>query len=291
MKTISITGGAGSVGSEVVALLAVRGHRVRVFDLPTCDFGPFEGLAQVEVLRGDIQDKDAIRRAVRGADAVLHLAALLPPVSERDREATMAINVEGTANVITAMRDECPQAHLVLSSSVCVYGDTSEADGLVGASYRTQAADLYAESKIEAERLVVASGLAHTILRISGISVPAFLKPPQPWPFTADQRIEFVCRTDVVAALAACAEMEGGARKVLNIAGGTTWRMLGREYVARFNEVMGLSPIDARYSEGAETFAWYDTGESQRLLGYQRTSFERFLELLDAAIVEALGGP
>ena len=291
MKTILITGGAGSVGREVAAQLAADGHRLRIFDLPACDFSPFQAMPQAVVIAGDIRDGEGIDWAVQGVDAVLHLAALLPPVSERDRQATLAINVGGTANIISAMERHCPAAHLVLSSSVCVYGDTGGADAPIDITYRTHAADVYAESKIASERLVLESRLPHTILRISGISVPAFLEPPQPWPFAADQRIEFVCRTDVVAALATCASLDGlGAQgRVLNIAGGPTWRMLGREYVARYNEVMGLSPEDGAYSQGIETFAWYETDESQRLLGYQRTSFARFVELLEAAIVEALG--
>ena len=157
-----------------------------------------------------------------------------------------------------------------------------------------QAVDLYAESKIEAERLVVASGLDPIALRISGVSVPAFLAPPAVWPFQADQRIEFVCRDDVVQALAACVTDEvpsarGSSGRVFNVAGGPTWRMLGREYVARFNEVMGLPPEEGLYSERPGYFDWYDTIESQAALGYQQTTFERFVGLLDEAIEAALG--
>jgi nucleoside-diphosphate-sugar epimerase len=290
MKRILITGGAGSVGREVAACLAARGHRVRVFDLPGCDFGPFEGVAQVQTVKGDVRDLDGLRRAVSDVDAVIHLAALLPPTSERDREATMAINVGGTANVIAALERESPDARLILSSSVCVYGDTSGAAPPVRASSPTQVLDRYGESKIDAERLVMASRIDHVILRISGISVPAFLEPPQVWPFRADQRIEFVCRGDVVAALAECAETEEASGKLWNIAGGPTWQMLGREYVARFNDLMGLPAEDARYSERPGYFDWYDTAESQATLSYQRTSYAQFLELLQEAIDDALGG-
>jgi hypothetical protein len=66
--------------------------------------------------------------------------------------------------------------------------------------------------------------------------------------------------------------------------------MLGREYVAGFNEVMGLPPEEARYSERSGYFDWYDTDESQATLGYQQTSFTQFLELLQKAIDDALGG-
>jgi len=290
-KTVLVTGGAGSVGREVVRLLAARGCRVRAFDLPGCDFSPLEGAAAgaCEIVEGNILDLDAMRRVVAGVNVAVHLAALLPPNSERSREATMAVNVQGTANLIDALKSADRDARLVLSSSVCVYGDTSARQPPIGVDTPLSPSDFYAESKIKAERLVLASGLDCAVLRISGISVPAFLAPPEVWPFRAEQRIEFVCRDDVVQALAACVERADASGQVFNVAGGPTWRMLGREYVARFNEVMGLPPEEGQYSERAGYFDWYDTNESQADLGYQQTSFERFLELLNEAVEAALG--
>jgi nucleoside-diphosphate-sugar epimerase len=290
MSTILITGGAGSVGRALVAHLATDGHHVRAFDLPNCDYRALERAAGVEVCKGDITDLESIRRAAAGVDTVIHLAALLPPRSEWRREATMAINVGGTENVVAAMQSACPRAHLVLSSSVCVYGDTSAMQPPVRVSTPYHPADHYGVSKMEAEKRVIASPLPYTILRISGVSVPAFLAPPEVWPFTAEQRIEFVCRADVVAALAACVGNERARGQVFNIAGGPTWRMLGGEYVACFDAAMGLPPEEGTYREEPGTFDWYDTEASQAILRYQHTSFERYIELLEGAIEEAMGG-
>jgi len=287
-KKVLITGGAGSLGRELTASLTRFGHRVRVFDLPSCDFSSFAALARVEVLTGNIRDLDRVRRAVSDVDAVVHLAALLPPASERDRDLTMTVNVGGTENVVEALERESSGAHLIFSSSVCVYGDTTGEEPPIRVSQSQCALDIYAESKIEAERVVLLGAPTHTILRISGISVPAFLEPPAVWPFMRDQRIEFVCRTDVVAALSACVCAVDAAGKVFNVAGGPAWQMLGYEYVARFNEIMGLPPEAARYAERPGWFDWYATSESQDVLSYQRTSFHRFLELLEQAIEDAL---
>ena len=289
-KKVLVTGGAGGMGRELAVCLARTGHWVRVFDLPLCDFGPFEDMACVEILRGDIRDVDEVRRAVSDVDAVIHLAALLPPASERDRDATMSVNVGGTENVVEALEQESRDAHLILSSSVCVYGDTTGEEPPIRISHSQCGLDFYAESKIEAERIVLGGTLLYTILRISGISVPAFLEPPEVWPFMEDQRIEFVCRTDAVEALSACVHVPEAVGKVFNVAGGRTWQMLGSAYVARFSEVMGIPPEEARYSDRPGWFDWYDTGESRAVLRHQRTSFGRFLELLERAIEEALGG-
>jgi nucleoside-diphosphate-sugar epimerase len=240
-------------------------------------------------MKGSIGDVDLLRRAVSGVDAVVHLAALLPPASERDRDLTMAVNLDGTQTLLSAIRSESRDIHLVFSSSVCVYGDTYALAEPIQVERPPAPHDIYGESKAAAETTVRDAGVAHTILRISGVSVPAFLAPPPVWPFLEDQRIEYVCRDDVVRAMFRVATSDPH-NSTLHIAGGRTWRMTGREYVAQFNEVMGLEPEDAVYASEPGSFGWYDTTRSQALLGYQETTFQRYLELLGEAIEEALGG-
>ena len=288
-KRILITGGAGSLGRELALTLAAQGERVRVFDLPQCDFSPFQGLERVEVVRGDIRDADALRRAVASVDCAVHLAALLPPASEKERHLTLAVNAGGTGKLIQALRDEDAEAHLILSSSVCVYGDTSRDAPPVRVDHPLRAKDAYGGSKILAERLVRASKLPHTILRIAGIAVPAFLAFPEVWPFTQEQRIEFVPQGDVVAALVACARAPGAVGKVLNVAGGPTWQMLGAEYAGCWGEQVGIPAEELAYSPRPGAFDWYDTDESQALPGYQRTPFLEFVAQLEQAIQEAMG--
>ena len=287
---ILITGGAGSMGREAALALARQGRRVRVLDLPQCDFSALEGVAGIEIVRGSIAEGNVVRRAVEEVDAVIHRAAILPPASERDRELTMRVNVEGTRRLLAALQEANPQAHLIFSSSVCVYGDTSATTAPLTVTHPPRPIDLYGESKALAEELVRGSDLPYTTLRISGVAVPAFLAPPEVWPFMAQQRIEYVCRDDVVTALVACVGNSAVLGQTFHVAGGPTWRMCGQEYVARWNEVMGLEPDDALYLERPGTFDWYDTDAAQAILHYQNTSFDAFLELLGRAIEEALGG-
>ena len=282
---VLITGGAGSVGRQLVEMFADAGRDIRIFDLPMMDFSGLEDRDGIEIARGDITDADGVKKAVEGADAVLHLAAILPPNSERNRDVTFRVNVGGTQNIISAMEQSDPDARLVFTSSISTYGDTSAEEPPVTTSHSQSAIDIYADSKIEGEKLIRESSLNNTIsLRIAGISVPAFLEPPDPWPFMEDQRVEMVHRDDVADALFASADATGEGRRVFNIGGGPTWQLHGRDYVKDFFDVMGAPVEMATYRETPGWMDWYDTTESQKILGYQNRSYQHYIGEMQAII-------
>jgi len=286
MKVL-ITGGAGILGRKLAELFLKNGDQARVFDLPQVDYSFFDEMQGIEIVKGDIRDKDTVKKAVTGVDSVLHLAALIPPASERDRAFTMAINVGGTENLLAAAQGTA--THFVLTSSVATYGDTSQDEPPVKVSHSQTALDIYAQSKIECERVALASGLPYTIFRIAPISVPEIMDPPDVWPYKSDQRVEFINRDDVADALFACAYASGAKGKILNIAGGKSWQVSGREYVTALYEAMELEPGGAVFSETSGWFDWYDTAESQALLKYQNTPFSEFVNQLRRAAEEAFG--
>jgi UDP-glucose 4-epimerase len=289
MSKILITGGAGSVGRELTQSLVEQGRHVRVFDLPVCDFSALEALAGTEIVKGDITDPATVRTAVEGVDTILHLAALLPPVSERDRDKTFAVNVGGTGTLVDAIQHMGGRSRLVFASTVATYGNTMDDDPPIRVDHPQGFVDIYGESKIAAERRILEAGIPYTILRISGIVIPALLEPPDPWPFMREQRMEFVARADVVAACLAAVQQEETVNRVFNIAGGETWQMRGHEYVEKVFELLDVPEEDASYRQTPWWSDWYDTTESQTTLGYQHITFPRYLELLDQAIMEALG--
>ncbi|MFC1937442.1 NAD-dependent epimerase/dehydratase family protein [Chloroflexota bacterium] len=280
MGLVLVTGGAGRVGRCVVQRLCKEGYTIRVFDLPSMDYTGLEGEEGIKVLRGDITNLTSVYQAVEGVSAVIHLAALLPPASEQCRQLTFAVNVEGTSRVAEALKRTQPNAPLVFSSSVSTYGDTTRVKPPITVDHPQQALDIYAESKIAAEKSLRESYPNAVILRISGISVPSIQSPPEVWPFMANQRIEFIHRDDVVRALCAAAGVEEAKGQVLNIAGGTIWRTTGRAYVKDYYDLLGVPIEEARFQEHPGWCDWYDTEESQRVLRYQNTSYQAYLDQL-----------
>jgi nucleoside-diphosphate-sugar epimerase len=126
MTTYLVTGGAGFIGSHIVAELVRRGERVRVLD--NFSTGRWENIApwldQIELLEGDLSDLPAVRQAVDGVNYVLHQGAL-PSVlrSIQDPLTSHAANATGTLNLLVAARDAGVQ-RVVYASSSSIYGDS-----------------------------------------------------------------------------------------------------------------------------------------------------------------------
>jgi len=279
-----VTGGAGRLGSTLVKLLAAKGHTAWAFDLPQVRFDAVEDVPGVEVFRGDITDFADVAEACREVDGVFHLAALLPPRSEENREATMRVNVEGTRNLVEALKRR--GAPIVFASSVATYGVTASEPPPVREDHPLRGRTLYAESKIAAERLIRGSGVPYTILRIAPIAVADLVELPDVIPYRADQRVEFIYLRDAAQALLSALERPEARGNTYNIAGGPSWQVTGAEYISRFYEALGVE-VDPYFSPDYTALDWYDTSRS-RFLGYQRATLNGLLERLKA-IGEQLG--
>ena len=121
-----VTGGAGFIGSNTVDELVRRGHDVTVLDdLSAGKEANLEKVrAQITFIRGSITDREAVEKACREADYVIHLAARTSvPRSVKQPLETNQINVDGTLNVLVAARDARVR-RVVFASSSSIYGDT-----------------------------------------------------------------------------------------------------------------------------------------------------------------------
>jgi NADH dehydrogenase len=146
MPTALVTGAAGVMGARLTARLRKAGWQVRALVLPG---DPLRGRVDAlgcDVREGDVSDAASLAGVCEGVDLVYHLAAVIishdPTLFER-------VNRDGTAHLLAEARRSSVPHFVYVSSASVVY------------PRRTR----YAESKLEAERLVQSSGLAYTIVR------------------------------------------------------------------------------------------------------------------------------
>jgi dTDP-L-rhamnose 4-epimerase len=128
-KRVLITGGAGFIGSHLADELVVEGYEVRVLDnLSEQVHGATEDRPaylsrEVELIKGDVRDVEALRRALKKVDAVFHLAAMVGVGQSMYQVADYTmVNNQGTANLLQALIEK-PVEKLVVASSMSLYGE------------------------------------------------------------------------------------------------------------------------------------------------------------------------
>ena len=181
---IVVTGGSGKLGTHTVRNLVEAGHDVLSLDRAQTE----ESLCPV--LKCDLTEAEELQRALKGAEAVIHLAAYQAPGIVPDPE-TFSNNVTASYNVLKASAD-CEVGRVVMASSIAAYGFTYAAkmwlpDYLpLDENYPCAPQDPYGLSKITGEALadsfVSYTGMSVMSLRISGVNFDlTYASLPQRW--------------------------------------------------------------------------------------------------------------
>jgi dihydroflavonol-4-reductase len=176
--TVVVTGASGHIGANLVRELLGRGETVRVLAHRTTR--SLEGL-DVEIVDGDVLDRESLRRAFDGADLVYHLAGVIS-ITGDPKGTVRAVNVDGAENVARAAL-ACGVRRMVHCSSVHAFdmrspGLIDETSPRVPDDHRIHAA--YDRSKAEGERrvrAVIDEGLDAVVVHPSGVMGPFDFEP------------------------------------------------------------------------------------------------------------------
>lgn len=245
-KTVFITGATGVMGKATLdALLDRGGCRVRLLVRDSIKnlklMRPYIERHAVDIVWGNLLDPVAVRKAMGDASVVLHMGGMVSPMADRFPEKTMEVNVEGTRNVVEAVkaRNDRDDVRLVYIGSVAQISDRSEPNhwGRAGDPVMASKFDFYGLSKIKAERLVAESGLRRWVsLRQSGILHPGlFLRGSNPITFHVPLRgvLEWATVEDSARLMSAmCGDdlPESFWRGFYNIGSGAPYRLTNYEF-------------------------------------------------------------
>ena len=258
MSKFVITGGAGFIGSHVVAELLKKKHQVTVID--NLSSGKKENLRgylkEIKFIKGDITNLSFLKKATKGHDYIIHLAALISvPESVSNPLEYHDVNVTGTFNVLEAAR-LTKVKKVVFASSSAVYGQTSNqatkennhlksispygASKLLGEQYCQMFYEIFKLPTVSL-RFFNVYGPNQSLKSHYASVIPKFafsmqrgLRPPIHG--TGKQVRDFVYATDVVQAILLSVKCKKANGLVLNVASGKSYRVL--DIVANINKLL-----------------------------------------------------
>jgi nucleoside-diphosphate-sugar epimerase len=284
---VLITGACGNLGQMVLRELHGRGISVQAMDL--------DSPVNRKVARrnpplygamhwGDIRSQDFSQLA-REVDAIIHLAALLPPATETAAAVAQAVNVDATLKLIAAIEAAPQPPLLVFPSSVTVFGPqiANATPTLKTAGDPVFASDNYTRHKITIEQRLRQGTIPFCILRV-GVSVDArTLAADQATlkkllQVSPDNPLEYIHPIDVATAIVNCIGNRDAIGKTLLLGGGSSCRITQHDFLAAALDAAGITlPRDMM---GKDTYYthWMDTEESNRILRFQQHTFGDYRE-------------
>lgn len=286
-RKILLTGASGSVGFEAFQELVKRRvcHDIRILSLDRSQerqlFKPYSG--RVEMVWGDIRNPEVGRKAVQGVDVVLHAAGIIPPTADHHPELAHAVNVLGTKNLVDACGLEANPPKFIYTSSVSVYGDrVADPDIRVGDPLRPSDGDQYAQTKIEAEKIIQASRLRWSIFRLCGVLVKQLKIQPLMFHMPLDTALEWCHDSDAGYALIQAIDREAIEGRIFNLGGGEKCQITARDFLKKMFPMWGLdSGILPDYAFATRNFhsGYYRDGDLlNNLLRFRRRTLQDYLD-------------
>jgi nucleoside-diphosphate-sugar epimerase len=229
VRQVLLLGGAGYLGSVVVARLLQRGFKVRVLDSFLFGENSLDDVrthAACELVRGDVRDIGVVVKAMRGCDAVVHLAAIVgDPACEENKQLAIEVNRAATRMLADVARG-CGVRRFVFASSCGVYGAS---EFCLDEASAVNPLSIYAQTKVDSENILMAAAtpeFAPTVLRLGtlfGLSsrmrfdlvvnlfVARAASSGKITVLNGDQWRPFLHVQDAAGAVIACLEAETGA--------------------------------------------------------------------------------
>ena len=288
-QNILLTGAFGNVGKSTLIELLEHEYEVTCFDLKNSK----NQKSQTELLKewefktiwGDIVNEKDINNAVKQSDCIIHLAAIIPPLSEKNPELAHKVNVEGTRNLINAAKSLPNKPRFIMASSISVYGVTMNKEPPVTLDTPLNPSDTYSNTKVVCEKMLKESGLPWFILRLAAVSVEEFQTDFDPILFEMplEQRIEFISSLDCGVAFTNAISLNE-MNRIFLIGGGDGCQLIEREFLKGFFDAFGLKMLpDEAFKKPEKKEDWFyidwlDTTESQKALKFQNETFQEYVE-------------
>lgn len=295
MKKILLTGATGAIGSEVLKQLQAANKLndvtvlVRDSKNTRTVLKPFGD--KINVVSGDITNRDIVKKAVKNQDVVIHLAAVIPTVEDDNDKYVNLVNVGGTDHIVRSMETECPNAFLLFSSSIAIYGDRiKDPDIRISDPPKGLDHDNYSRTKVDAETIITSSKLNWSIFRltaimgignhkISGMMFNVPLETPLEIATVRDTARAFVNSIDHIE------ELTG---RIFNLGGGESCRLRYFDFLSSAFKAFGLGKLNfPNYTFATQNFHcghYMDGDELETIIHFRSDDIESYFKRFDASV-------
>lgn len=281
---ILITGAFGNLGLMCIEQAMADGHTLRCFDLDTAaNRKAAQKLSGIEAVFGDLRDADIQASLVKGVDAIIHNASLLPPATETLAALAQQVNVDACKALIDLIA-QCETPPLfIFPSSVTVFGLAQSNDSFKSASDELMVSDNYTSHKIAIEEYLQSTAIPWVILRV-GVAVDARTLKTDRATFKhllsvdKDNPMEYVHPKDIAKAMCNAANTPDAVGKVLLLGGGKACQITHRKFIRTAFNALGLVLPESIHGSIRYYTHWMDTEEAQQLLQFQQHSFDDYVQ-------------
>ena len=288
---VLLTGPFGTIGTRVLNELLSRGHQVSCFDLDnklnrkiSRRYTSVGSGQRINMIWGDITNASSVNAAVANQDAVIHLAAIIPMLSETNPQLAEKVNVLGTQIVIDAISAQANKPLLIFPSSISVHGFSDNRLPPCRIDTPMEARDHYAGHKIECEKRLRASNIPWVIIRIGACTdalnqktdnATAMLR--HTFTIHPDTRIEYLHPHDAAVAINNALDNPAAIGKTLFLGSGKSSQTSWLEFINIMPRSMGIGEFPAS-AFGKEPYYtdWMDTAESQQILQFQQLGLDAY---------------
>ena len=280
MKKVLVTGAAGSIGICLIKYLLSEGkYEITALDLKNKNV--YKRLRRyrrrINIVYGDVLDRNLLEPLVKEADFVIHLASCLPPLAEYKKELVNLIDYTSTENIVRAINYYNPNCHLIYASSTSLYSkdktDIKEKINVDDNRY-------FDCAKLASEKIIAKKIKKYTIVRVP-LVLSDLRKDPFIYNIKGNEQVECISKEDAGYAFCVCV---GKASKInnqiINIGGGSSCRCSYDEILLNILKYHGISTkyilsrlfIEKNYTSPI----LLDSDDSNKLLHYRNDSLQSY---------------
>lgn len=237
----------------------------------------------MNVITGDLTNLEDVKKIPSGINSVIHLAAIIPPLADTYPELARRVNVEGTRLLVNHLQSSSPEAFIIFSSSVSVYGDRVKTpDIYVTDPVNISEGDHYGQTKLDAETVIRNSSLKWTMFRLAAIMKSHKISGLM-FHMPLETTLEFATARDVAYALCKAAEVPDQLKfRTFNLGGGDSCCMSYREFLTRSFRIYGLGSLDfpqfAFATRNYHCGRMADGDELEAILHFRRDTAESYFQ-------------